>query len=277
MTKKFYLFRFENRSYVRSPEPKKSNRGITLMELLVVLVLLSIVSLSLFTIFRTTTESYSKGDARVQYYQNARAALEIMGREIRAALLTPPDAKTDIFYCIGLDETVEKYPAGTSPWQRRANSAKDEFYFIAPLANDADSDLCELGYWLDNRGTSDNKDDTLRKFYVKDDRTVDNEPEFDGDFRTPRGVANSSDLALNVTNLQFEYGYYNHSSRRVKYWIWANIWDSGDDLVENYGKDSDEKDPDGLPEAVKITIQVTDSRGKEMNTFSTVVYLPNVK
>lgn len=244
-----------------------AKKGVTLMELLVVLALLSIVSLSLFTIFRTATESYSKGDARTQAYQNARAALEQISREIQGALINSnaivPGTGADSPSFYGFSEGSTNYSA---------NSGGAEIFFITSLKGAGDMDICEVGYWLDTN------DWTLMRHYEVTDKT--NLPPLDFSIGTNYC---SAELALHIVDLDFSYMYWDGAS-----WAETNEWDSTDNLVTNYYKDvTIEKDPDGLPEAVKVTIVSTDEKTikkmeaggeiKETNTFSAVVYLPNAK
>ena len=208
-----------------------AKKGVTLMELLVVLALLSIVSLSLFTVFRTATESYSKGDARTQAYQNARAALEQMSREIQGALMD--SAETNITFQ-AFDETLH------SGW--KTDSSEDELFFVAPVNNSGHMDLCEIGYWL--RGT----DSCLMRHFQVASKT--DNPPLDFDFST----GSSDQFGFNINDLQFAYWYRNGG-------YWTNEWSVIGEI----------------PEAVKISIDATDEKKSETNTFSTIVYLPNAK
>ena len=62
-----------------------NERGFTLAELLVACAVLGILMLGVFTIQRQGLAAYQVGAARVEVQQNARAALETMFGEIRAA------------------------------------------------------------------------------------------------------------------------------------------------------------------------------------------------
>ena len=270
MTKRFYLFCCRRWGCAGPLALQRRKKGLTLMELLVVLVLLIIVSLSLFTIFRTTTESYSKGDARVQYYQNARAILAMMRKDIASAIICTNNVGEVIMYCLG-------FPEGDS-FRIKPDTAGAELYFVAAIGSSGDdkSELCEVGYWLYGG------DDVLKRFYVIDDRKTDGGTtnlHFDCDgpppapetiFHTPSGKNNSNDLALNITRLQFLY--------------WDDVtttWDTDPPLGETgplTAWDSRTGDQEGLlPLAVKVIFDATDEKGKETNTFSTVVWLPNAQ
>lgn len=62
-----------------------NERGFTLAELLVASAVLGFLMLGVFTIQRQGLGAYQVGAARVEVQQNARAALETMFNEIRAA------------------------------------------------------------------------------------------------------------------------------------------------------------------------------------------------
>jgi prepilin-type N-terminal cleavage/methylation domain-containing protein len=62
-----------------------NERGFTLAELLVASAVLGVIMLGVFTVQRQGLSAYQVGTARVEVQQNARAALETMFNEIRAA------------------------------------------------------------------------------------------------------------------------------------------------------------------------------------------------
>ncbi len=62
-----------------------NERGFTLAELLIASAVLGLIMLGVFTIQRQGLSAYQVGAARVEVQQNARAALETMFNEIRAA------------------------------------------------------------------------------------------------------------------------------------------------------------------------------------------------
>ena len=62
-----------------------NERGFTLAELLVASAVLGVLMLGVFTIQRQGLAAYQGGAARVEVQQNARAALETLFGEIRAA------------------------------------------------------------------------------------------------------------------------------------------------------------------------------------------------
>jgi prepilin-type N-terminal cleavage/methylation domain-containing protein len=62
-----------------------NERGFTMAELLVASAVLGLIMLGVFTVQRQGLSAYQVGAARVEVQQNARAALETMFNEIRAA------------------------------------------------------------------------------------------------------------------------------------------------------------------------------------------------
>ncbi len=68
-------------------------RGVTLVELLVAVALLSLLMVAFYTIFKGGTKAYETGETRVELIQNARIALDRISSEIRQALPDPYDFK----------------------------------------------------------------------------------------------------------------------------------------------------------------------------------------
>lgn len=243
-----------------------TKKGFTLVEVIIVMAILSIFITSLFTVFKNSIDACKKSETRLEIYQNARAVLDTMSREIPMAMFDP---------AAGIH--VKGYEAGSGI---KPDSTGDEFYFIAPLnpgEEDNKSDLCEAGYWLDETNN------VLKKFYVTDDRIEDpSDPEFDYDFTTPTGKSNSYNLGLNVMDLNFTFHYRDSGGN------WQETadatWDSAANSVGNYDVNDNAKNPDGLPNAVGIEITIKDPNVKDEDvepkdeyTFSTLVYMPQAK
>ena len=245
-----------DRQWCGSLNSAKNSTGFTLIEMLVSLVIVAIIVASVYTAFDCGKNSWQVGETIVQKNQNARAALDIMSREITCALINDWDNQYRLdFY--GANVTAP--PATT--W--RTNSVGDELYFIARLNPDsasANADICEVGYYLTDED-SDSVGDVVRKFYVTDGALPAN---FDYEFDSPSGNGSGFELGLNVTNLDFRY--YNGSS-------WQDTWDSRRNGFNGAVADGAEKGT--LPEAVEITITVQDEKQvAEARTFKSVVYLP---
>ena len=63
----------------------KSNRGLTLIELVVAMFIAGIVSIAIFTAFKSQQKSYLIQDQVAEMQQNIRASMDIMVRDIRMA------------------------------------------------------------------------------------------------------------------------------------------------------------------------------------------------
>ena len=65
-----------------------SNRhedGFTLVEAMIALVVVGLIMVGAFQLVATNNTAYSLGQSRAEAYQNARAALDTMTREIRVS------------------------------------------------------------------------------------------------------------------------------------------------------------------------------------------------
>ena len=63
----------------------RSQGGFTLAELLVVTAVLGLILAAVFSLLQSGQQAYTMGSNRVEVQQNARVALELMTRELRAA------------------------------------------------------------------------------------------------------------------------------------------------------------------------------------------------
>ncbi len=62
-------------------------RGFTLVEVLIALAILAMIVVSTFTIFRSASKSWQKGETRSERYQNARNAIYRISTEISQAVI----------------------------------------------------------------------------------------------------------------------------------------------------------------------------------------------
>lgn len=62
-------------------------KGFTLVEILISLAILAMIVTSTFTIFRSASQSWQKGEVRSERYQNARNAISRMSSEISQAVM----------------------------------------------------------------------------------------------------------------------------------------------------------------------------------------------
>jgi general secretion pathway protein J len=70
-------------------EHRAESRGFTLVEVLIALAILAMIVVSTFTIFRSASKSWQKGETRSERYQNARNAIHKISTEINQAVINP--------------------------------------------------------------------------------------------------------------------------------------------------------------------------------------------
>lgn len=249
-------------SFTILQSPRRKD-GLTLVEVIVVVAIFSIFSGMLFTVFKSSLDSWRRAENLLDIYQGARLALGQISGEISSALLDQTSATTArwaSFY--GNDESGTRI---------KANSAKDEIFFVAPVENAGNMDLCEIGYWL--RST----DNMLMRHYQKFDTSDDLPITYDFN-----NCDTDQQLAANVTDLQFKY-YYRAAAGALPNTPTANgSWNSTQNVLTNYDAKGNEKNPDGLPEAVEITLVVRESKpidpaNPKTRTFTTLVAIEGVK
>ena len=104
----------------------KFSKGFTLVEILVALAILAMIVASTFTIFRSASKSWQKGETRRERYQNARIAISRMGAEISHAVIN------------------------SNPLCRFTGD-KNKLSFVSFVSTDAGVfELSEVEYWLDS-------------------------------------------------------------------------------------------------------------------------------
>ncbi len=216
-------------------------RGLTLLEIVVVVTIFSIIATMVFMVFRPALESWRRTESHSEIYQNARTALDMMARDLSAAILSTSDSSI----------TFRGFN-GSSPW--RTNSIGDEVYFVAalnPTDPSAKFELCKVGYWLDGKGTATtSKDDELIRYY--DIQTV-SPPNYDFSANSTR----SAKIALYVTYLNVRY--YDSTAA-----TWKDTWNSA-------GAESGR-----LPRMVEITITVREPVPLNPSDPKTQQFLTNV-
>lgn len=83
------------------------------------------------------------------------------------------------------------------------------------------------------------------------------------------------EFVANVKDLQFKYYY--RSTSGVAPTATADSWDSTKNNVTNYDAKGNDRNPDGLPEAVEITLIMQSKDAKESKTFTTVMKIETAK
>lgn len=120
----------------------RDRSGFTLVEILISLAILTMIVASTFTIFRTSSKSWQKGEARSERYHNARSAMGKMSMELSQAVMRED----------GLCKFIGE---------------KDEVAFISFVSSSSGVfESAEIEYWLDED----------RKLLL---RNEDTEPDYD--------------------------------------------------------------------------------------------------
>jgi len=104
----------------------KVNNGFTLVEILIALAILAMIVASTFTIFRSASKSWQKGEVRSERYQNARNAISRMNAEISQAVIN------------------------SNPLCKFTGD-RDKVSFVSFVSTDSGVfELSEVQYWLDS-------------------------------------------------------------------------------------------------------------------------------
>lgn len=243
----------------------RNRKGLTLTEIMVVVFIFSILSSVLFTVFKSALDSWRRSENVIVMLEDARTVLELISRDISAAFLFQnSNDKTKWTKFCGIDQSGAKI---------KNNSSKDELFFIAPVAlrkgERTRADLCEIGYWLDGKGAQDSSDGALMRHF----ETFSELP-VTFSFAAPDTGADTV-IAKNVTDLQFTYYYRSASGAKPS--SVATQWDSDMDGLVNYDAGGRLKNPDGLPDAVGISITLRSRDGAQTKTFTTLVLIASSK
>jgi len=70
------------------------HKGLTLIEILVVIFVASILFITLYTVFKSGAEAWSKARMRLEIYQNARVIMEQLSRELPGAFVDSDSSAT---------------------------------------------------------------------------------------------------------------------------------------------------------------------------------------
>lgn len=213
---------------------KCKDRGVTLIETLVVVTILSVLALSLYTVFKTGVDVWSRSESRLEIYQGARAVLDQLSRELVGAFA-------------GGDAKLEGVAGATA-------ADPDTLAFITEFGDS----IYKIKYYLD---TTDPDNKVLKRDYI--DYGVAHVPAKD---YTSTIYDASIDLVsprkgTMVENIKFAYLPLMASPTGLSDWSSAMpAWPGGEPA-------------DSLPEALKIVITMKDASGAS-RSFETIVYLP---
>ncbi len=108
--------------------------AFTLVELLLAMVIISLIVVLMASILGGVSRAWVTGEQRVETFQNGRATLELVARDLSQAVISP---KLQFI----------QDPDGESSRFRTSSS----LYWQAPIASTPAGNLCQLGYYLDNQ------------------------------------------------------------------------------------------------------------------------------
>lgn len=221
----------------------KKEKGVTLLELMVAVVITVLLGVALSAIFKTYSDAWQKGEARTQRYQNARLALEKMSSELRGTLLKNIGPGPATIKLVGHSDTYT-YEGDTYD-----NDAVDFVTSIPRTAsNNDDLDFVEIIYLLD---TTDHELDRAREDYTAGEQS--------NGYWYPVTPYSDATLASKVLPVASHI-----LGLSIKYWdgsAWQNVWTSTTALPKEI--------------EIKVTVQSQLSRYKKTDTLSTRVVLPN--
>ena len=210
----------------KAPNPglRASERGFTLLELLVAVAILGMIMAMIWAAFYRTAESKEYVEKGNEVYESAHIAVERMAREISMAFIAPGTVDEGNFtQFIGSDKQMDTYPADELTF----TSLSHQRYAL----NVRESDQNEINYYLLQDPETQQKNLMYReKTYIDKDHTS-------------GGVA--YELCPDVLALDFQYWDGEE---------WKAEWDSTT-MQENQAK---------LPRAVQITLVLKGPDNREV-------------
>jgi prepilin-type N-terminal cleavage/methylation domain-containing protein len=162
--------------------------GFTLAEVLIAITITLVIVTLLFQVFTAAARQWQSSDQRIDAFRDARAALQIIGRDLGRALVAADPRMLML-----------------SDYDPAVTYAK-EAYAISPIPNGGKSDLCALGYYCVWDPAT--KTFTLKRLFkdsnVAFPNLANSPPNFSALFT--KAAANEEDMAAHVWNLQFKPG-----------------------------------------------------------------------
>jgi prepilin-type N-terminal cleavage/methylation domain-containing protein len=221
-----------------------SKKGVTLVELLVAVAITVVVGGSVVGSLLSGRSAFKSGDAITFKNENARGALDFIGRDISAAFIFIPGQHDPEFY---FGDQIIHYGSYDDHGNPSGSPITDDtLHFTAIIdATDEEHELRLIRYWL----TGDNE---IKRY---EERLL-----------HPQPVVEL--LIENVTNLYFEFLSDEVSGNNPE---WYGDWDfyHADDGTAKAAHQRGR-----IPRAVRITVEVTDRNGENPEEFSTLIHLP---
>ena len=215
-------------------------KGLTLVEILVVSVIFSIIATSLFIVFKAGLDSWRRTQGHLDVFQNARASLDMMTRELSAAYLNSGDPNI----------TFRGFASGSgSTWV--TPSGGSEAFFIAalnPTQNDPNAkfELCQVGYWLNST-----THELTRYYYTQ----LASPPDYDLSAHTADASKNhkiATNVVASATQPAFSLTFFDSAGNQT------TAWDS-----RTGGAQAGQK-----PSKVQITLTIQEPNSTKTQTFS---------
>jgi general secretion pathway protein J len=214
---------------------KKS--GFTLVEIVVAVAVLSILTVMLYTVFKSGADAWSTSETRLDIFQNARIILEQMTQELAGAFVDDDNGA-------GFTGKETDFAPGY-PGDPTEDLSPDTLEFVTVLGDS----IYKIEYELDQANN------VLQRKYILDPPDYTND-DYDDIVDEPDDIEERiTEFGFNISNINFYY--------------WdevGSVWSVDGTWVE---------DPPVfiLPRAVKIILELQDTEGNVF-PFETHVYLP---
>ncbi|MEE2829010.1 MAG: type II secretion system protein GspJ [Myxococcota bacterium] len=183
-----------------------SQRGLTLAELLIAIVILAVISALSYSAVSNAADMAEEAQARRQLDSMGRNAVNIMARELSQAFIS--QNQTDFY---------------RTQFKGTDRNPIDEVYFVARAhekryANVKEGDIAEYGYWSEAAGSSAGN----RNLIHRESPIVDDDPERGGTLLV---------LSRSVHSLNLRY----YDQRKEE---WLDEWDSEGNDTQNRAPDA---------------------------------------
>jgi prepilin-type N-terminal cleavage/methylation domain-containing protein len=183
------------------------HRAFTLAEMLIAVSITLIIVVLLSRIFGAAASQWQAADQRMDAFRDARAALQLMNRDLGRAITNG-------------DPQMLTLSNLTGSWYNEA-------YAVAPMSNSGKSSLCAVGYYLNWDGNT--KTYTLKRMFKDSDATngllQGSSPNFGSLYS--HAAANDEDLVSYAWDLRFSPGFQgdplNPPNGPSTQWHWIEI------------------------------------------------------
>lgn len=115
------------------PYLKPTRKGFSLIELLVAIAALTLLVLLLVSLAGGVNRAWVAGEQQVSEFQDGRAILELISRELSQAVISP---------------TLQFVQNPTLPAGFPIRAYSDQIFWMAPATSTASGNLSEIGYYL---------------------------------------------------------------------------------------------------------------------------------